>query len=241
MAKLHPSTRDAVRQGAIDSARLVLPIVQRGGMSGAPAPPAALLDVGCGEGHWLDAAHELWPETSCCGVDLDAPVSGSTITYWNAEGGTPLPLYHRFADVDLADPQGVQARWPLVLCLEVAEHLSSEGGDHLIAELCRVSERVAFSAAIPGQGGDGHVNEQWPAYWSARFNAHGFFLTDPYRYSGFWEDKRIEPWYRQNLLMAQPATLSGSGRVGGPLSNMIPPRALVHPDTWAHYRGVAAP
>lgn len=231
MARLSQSTYDAVRDGAIQSASVVLPLLARSGEA-----PRGVLDVGCGEGHWMREAHRIWPAATMVGLDLVAERNeGFPFTLeWDAERGDELPLMGgphptETRIVDGVDyPATMHSRWPLVLCLEMAEHVSPEAGDHLIAELCRVSERVVFSAAIPGQGGDGHVNEQWPAYWGERFNRHGFFLSDPWRLA-LWADDRVEPWYRQNLLLAQPATPFDDGRVSGPLANMTQPHSLVHP------------
>lgn len=246
MARLSQQTYEAVREGAIRSARTCLPMIAE-----THGVPSGLLDVGCGEGHWMRTAVELWqPRLSTVGgLDLVENIDdGFPFTAaWDAERGDLLPMRqgpHLTETREIEGeiyPASTDYRWPMVLCLEVAEHLSPTAGDHLIAELCRVSERVVFSAAIPGQGGDGHVNEQWPAYWGERFNAHGFFLSDPWRLFGdFWEDERIEPWYRQNLLMAQPATLFGDGRVSAPLVGIrTQPRSLVHPVTWLHHRGLS--
>jgi hypothetical protein len=223
MARLSQSTYDAVREGAIQSAAVVLPLLARQGEM-----PSGVLDVGCGEGHWMRTATAWWTPHlhTVCGLDLVETIAdGFPFTAaWDAESGDPLPMRGGPHPTETREVEGEQYpasadyRWPLTLCLEMAEHVSAEAGDHLIAELCRVSERVVFSAAIPGQGGDGHVNEQWPAYWGRRFNRHGFFLSDPWRLE-IWEDERIEPWYRQNLLLAQPATRT----------NMTQPHSLVHP------------
>lgn len=230
MARLRPETRDAVRDGAIRSASTLLPLI-------SPDAPTAILDVGAGEGHWLDAAGALWPEVKLAGVDIEAS-RGGLVHEWDAEIlDSPLPLWHTYVDADLAGehaPEAMTARWPLVLCLEVAEHVSPVAGDHLIAELCRVAERVAFSAAIPGQGGDGHVNEQWPAYWQERFQRHGFFLSDPWRTEA-WSAPGVEPWYAQNLLLAMPASLASDGSTPRPGywddAHLRPraPLSLVHP------------
>ena len=40
------------------------------------------------------------------------------------------------------------------------------------------SDIVAFSAAITGQGGKGHVNEQSPDYWDNLFRECGFVRHD---------------------------------------------------------------
>ena len=35
---------------------------------------------------------------------------------------------------------------------------------------------IVFSAAQPGQGGTGHINEQPPEYWAQRFEGRGYDL-----------------------------------------------------------------
>lgn len=71
---------------------------------------------------------------------------------------------------------------------------------HLVAVLTRAAKVVLFSAAPPGQGGVGHVNEQWPEYWRDLFQAHGFRMLDLIR-SRIRDDQRVVWWYRQNLLL----------------------------------------
>jgi hypothetical protein len=55
----------------------------------------------------------------------------------------------------------------------VAEHLPPELGDALVAFLGGLGPRVLFTAAAPGQGGQGHINEQPREYWIDRFAACG--------------------------------------------------------------------
>ena len=87
---------------------------------------------------------------------------------------------------------------------------------------------IAWSAAIPGQGGHGHVNERWPTYWAELFKAHGYVLADPWR-DALWDDPDVEPWYAQNLVLAQRAS-------EGALAEWPAPRCLVHPTIWLHHR-----
>jgi hypothetical protein len=84
--------------------------------------------------------------------------------------------------------------------LEVAEHLPAECAGALVDSLCRLAPVVAFSAAIPFQGGVHHVNERWPEYWAALFEARGFVVIDCLR-RDLWQDERVEWWYAQNLLL----------------------------------------
>lgn len=61
----------------------------------------------------------------------------------------------------------------LAYSFEVAEHLPPELGDRLVAFLSASAPIVVFTAAPPGQGGSGHVNEQGRPYWVERFRNHG--------------------------------------------------------------------
>jgi len=87
---------------------------------------------------------------------------------------------------------------------------------------------VAFSAAIPGQGGVGHVNEQWPDYWEALFAAKGYVLVDWFRRQ-LWDDTAIEPWYRQNLFLYVERARLGHLHMGADGEARLPLR-LVHPE-----------
>lgn len=212
---LSPETRDAVREGCKRSAAAVLPVIFE-----TLGTPQAMLDVGAGEGHWCDAAFALGVD-EVYGLDV---IEGAHVAPWDAEKLEPMGEWMPLADWPL---------WPLAICLEMAEHLTPAAGDHLVSELCRVSEAVVWSAAIPGQGGDGHVNEQWPDYWADRFLEAGWSLTDPWR-DTLWMRPDVDPWYRQNLLLAKPLPVAFQ-------DDFESPRALVDPVTWAHHRGVAAP
>lgn len=219
---MSPETRTAVREGAKRSAAAILPMIFN--MLGMPE---CVLDVGAGEGWWTQAARAAGAQNAT-GVDGE-PMHEFGIELWDAEIGDLLPRQKH----GLPTWDGGK-RWPLALCLETAEHLTPSAGDHLVAELCRVADEIVWSAAIPGQGGDGHINEQWPSYWCKRFNAHGYVLDDPWRLD-LWNEHDVEPWYAQNLLYAfKPAH-------GAPTSMPLAPLALVHPTTWSHHRGVTAP
>ena len=69
-----------------------------------------------------------------------------------------------------------------------------------VAEPHRLAPVVMFSAAIPHQGGIGHVNEQWPEYWRERFGQRGFLAVDCVR-PRIWEHPDVRVWYAQNTLL----------------------------------------
>jgi SAM-dependent methyltransferase len=148
--------------------------------------PRSVVDVGCGKGWFLAEFGELGV-TDLLGVD-GGPADDLVI---------PADQYQQ---VDLTERFAPARRFDLAVCLEVAEHLPESAAEGFIEQLCLLAPVVLFSAAIPMQGGEGHLNERWPDYWQALFARHG------YRASGWprvdiWGDEQVAPYYRQNLLL----------------------------------------
>ena len=168
----------------LDSPRHALPIVFR------DRRPQSLLDVGCGTGTWLKAAHEF-------GIQDLRGVDGIRV------GADQFEVSHDlFQQSDLTLPIDLNRKFDAVLCLEVGEHLDPNHASTLIASLARHADWILFSAACPGQPGQHHVNCQWPAYWQKRFNDQGFACSDEIRWR-MWNVREIQPWYRQNIFSAE--------------------------------------
>lgn len=174
----------AANRHTLDGPRAALPVLFATGF------PESLLDVGCGNGTWLKAALELGI-TDVLGID------GLTLR----EDALHIPA-RLFQQRDLTTSWSLGRQFDAALCLEVAEHLAPEHGRLLVEALTQHAPRVVFSAACPGQDGQHHVNCQWPVYWQALFNERGFRCDDPFR-PLLWDDAGIEPWYRQNVFLAQ--------------------------------------
>jgi hypothetical protein len=107
------------------------------------------------------------------------------------------------AAFDLRDEPSV-ARVDLAYCFEVAEHLDPALGDRLVAFLAKAAPLVVFTAAHPGQGGYGHVNEQPRYYWVERFHAQGMELWDDAaeKLRRAFADGGVQgPWFFENLLV----------------------------------------
>ncbi len=138
-------------------------------------PVESVLDLGCGDGHWLTAF-----------VGFGVPnVEGVDIT---------LNKSH-----DLAKPFYAGRRYDLVLCLEVGEHLPPESAATLVATCIRHSDNVVFSAAVPGQEGDGHINCQPHEYWHLLFRDWGYDTKDVIR--PLIAARDVSPWYRNNMFL----------------------------------------
>jgi hypothetical protein len=66
---------------------------------------------------------------------------------------------------------------------------------------------VLFSAAVPGQGGEHHINEQTLEYWREKFRYRGYVAIDYIRPQTIG-NCAIQYWYRYNtILYAQEVNL----------------------------------
>jgi SAM-dependent methyltransferase len=176
--------------------------------------PASIVDIGCGAGHWLATAMEL-------GVNDILGIDGG----WALKIKLEIPC-DKFLAHDLTTPLQLGRKFDVALSLEVAEHLAESQARAFVKTLCAASDKILFSAAIPGQGGRHHVNEQWPAYWAHLFAESGFECYDVLR-PGIWTNPRVLWYYAQNcLIFARPALIGNSRATTEPL-------ALVHPELWS--------
>jgi SAM-dependent methyltransferase len=171
-----------IEAGAIRSAKAVVPIVLR------ELQPSSVLDVGCGAGAWLSIYRDL-EITSFLGIDGDYVQPGQLL----------IPHKH-FRGLNISQPFMLDSKFDLVQCLEVGEHLPESCSATLVDNLTRHSDRVLFSAATPGQGGENHINEQTFEFWRRLFAAHGFKPFDPFRRL-LRGRSEIESWYRRNMIL----------------------------------------
>lgn len=199
------------QSGSFRSAQRVLPYVL------AMVSPGSIVDVGCGIGTWLAAARDL-------GV---ADIMGLDGAYVD-RGMLQIPP-DRFRAVDLTQPFSLDRTFDLALSLEVAEHLPADSADGFVDSLTRLAPVVLFSAAVPQQGGERHLNEQWQSWWVDRFRQCGFEAVDCVR-SRIWDDPSVEWWYAQNiLLMVREDYLRASGRLQQERAKALSAVDLVHP------------
>jgi SAM-dependent methyltransferase len=169
--------------------------------------PGSVLDVGAGTGTWLRAASDFGVK-DFLGVDGIIP-----------EQHLHIPK-EKIQLQNLTRPFDLGRKFDVALSLEVAEHLPEPAAETIIASITRHADTVLFSAAAPGQGGDHHINCQWPTFWQTLFNKNGFACEDSVRWK-IWNEPRIEPWYRQNMFWARRDSRAGSE----PRIN-----AVIHPD-----------
>lgn len=182
--KYSPNFYEELDQQSFRSARLILATVFE------MFDIRSVVDFGCGAGSWLRAAGELGAER-LTGID----------GYW-VDGcrfeGTPISFYPHNLEEEIRVPDGVG--YDLAMSLEVAEHLTPQRARSFVRDICVAAPVVVFSAAIPGQGGTNHINEQWPSYWAAYFAEAGYFPVDIIR-PKIYRMNGINSWYKNNVIL----------------------------------------
>lgn len=181
-----------------------------------------VLDVGSGIGVWSKKALELGAQDVTA---IDGP--------WIKQDLLEIPPENFLTcnlNTDLPDTLDGQ-RFRTAIWLENAEHLEEQAATKIVTWLAKSVDHVIFSAAVPGQGGLGHINEQWQHYWVENFSRNGFNAYDPVR-AKIWSDDGIPFWYRQNTLLFS----SNPNEIEGHLTrNRIEtPRDadIIHPELW---------
>jgi SAM-dependent methyltransferase len=146
---------------------------------------ASLLDVGAGHGAWA-------AEWLAAGVKTVVAVDGDYVQ----PDQLAIPRA-AFRAHDLSTPLDLKKSFDLVQSLEVAEHLPEGKADLFVDNLTRHGDVILFSAAVPHQGGEHHVNEQPPEYWRRKFAERGFAVFDFVR-PRLQGRNEVMPWYRFN-------------------------------------------
>lgn len=110
-----------------------------------------IIDVGCGPGIYVKALRDLGYDV--IGIDTDKRCPEVVRSMFDENG-----------------------KYDLALCLEVAEHIQELLADNVVEKLVQLAPVVVFSAAVPGQGGHGHINCQPKEYWENKFGAFNYVV-----------------------------------------------------------------
>jgi SAM-dependent methyltransferase len=179
----------------------------------------SVLDVGCGIGTWLKAFAET-------GVADYTGVDGEYVNKKLIQ----IPM-ENFVSHNLNTSLNLKRKFDLVVSLEVAEHLETQHNNQLIEMLTLHGDVILFSAAIPGQGGQFHINEQWLSVWISLFEKYGFGYYDCIR-PRIWNNSNVDVWYKQNIVIFC--------KLGHRLEQVFkqktsPYKDIVHPELFTFY------
>lgn len=142
----------------------------------------SILDVGCGFGKYLEPFQAA--SKRVLGIE-PFPM-----------GPQSVPIIE--GNVLLADPIA-DRQFDLVICLEVAEHIERQSHDALFDFIrSHCSKSLAFSGAVPNQGGDGHVAERPENEWLEEMTKRGFVLDS--RRTAVLRESATLWWYKNNIM-----------------------------------------
>jgi hypothetical protein len=101
----------------------------------------------------------------------------------------------------------VRGRADLVYSFEVAEHVPAHLADSFVQYITCLGPLVVFTAAQPGQGGIGHINEQPLNYWIAKFENVGFCqsVAETETLRGDFQRRETSYWFYKNAIVFRRA------------------------------------
>jgi len=184
-------------------------------------PPCnSAVDFGCATGTWLKGL-EKYGITDIRGYDGK----------WVDQSKLLIPK-ESFFEADFDKPLEIERKFDLAISIEVGEHLFESSADAFIENITKSADIVLFSAAIPYQSGDNHVNEQWPDYWNEKFNRFGYVCIDCLR-KILWTNKEVFDFYRQNMLLFVNKKRIDEFNVSkSDICYDYPPMSLISPDSY---------
>jgi hypothetical protein len=161
--------------------------------------PSAFYDFGCSSGLYLREIKARLPLIESKGFEfskeaVDRALCGDVI------------------QMDLTEPLTLtKPPNTLGLCLEVLEHIPDEHHGAVLSNLTKGCDTLIFSAALPGQGGTGHINCRPRIDWISRFHALGWVVdVDATQHLVAFIVKGLHMgWLRENVMVFVPA-----GRLG---------------------------
>jgi SAM-dependent methyltransferase len=152
--------------------------------------PRSVIDVGCGAGALLASLEEVG--VTCVGFDY----AEAALERCRRSG-----LMARRLDIE-RDPIPPD-RADVVVSTEVAEHLDEQRADRFVELLTTLAPIAVVTAALPGQGGTDHVNEQPNDYWIEKFETRGFALDSDLStlLRAEWRDAGVESFLYASLMI----------------------------------------
>jgi len=184
----NPLTWRSFHKSAVQSAPVVIGAIEQ------LFPAAAkYLDIGAGSGGYAAEVKRRGHEITACEYSRVGRLLA------RRQGIRSLPF-----DLTREPPADLQCHPDLAYCFEVAEHVPPALGDRLVRFAAESAPICIFTAAPPGQGGTGHINEQPREYWIQRFEHCGMkhdlpktqHLSREFAKSATWT-----PWLTQNVMV----------------------------------------
>jgi hypothetical protein len=157
--------------------------------------PSSIVDYGAGPGVWSIEAAKVFPNASVLALDYEAA------TIFSEEFESKRPKNLITLELNFEEEKSIPVvNLDMAICVEVLEHLSEEAANRVFNSICSTAGIVIFSAAVPGQGGTGHINEKPKNYWVSRFVENDFLVFDTFAQN--LQHPQVPDYYRNNCFLA---------------------------------------
>jgi|GEM_PF-6545625 len=151
--------------------------------------PSTVIEFGCGTGNLSKSLSKLNVKVEAIDGYSEPDFTGANVSFTKVDLNNEELIIKHLAG----------RKFDIAICTEVAEHLQPSSSAGLIKQLTCSADVVIFSAAVPNQGGHGHINCQPREFWHRFFTDAGFVLKDSLR-SELRKNANLAPWYVLNTL-----------------------------------------
>jgi hypothetical protein len=153
--------------------------------------PKHVIDFGCSTGLYLHQINMLMPEIDFVGYEFSQDAKDNA-------------LCDNIIVTDLTQNLDVDKKEnTLGLCLEVLEHIDDKYWKDVLLNITKLSDKIIFSAAHPGQGGTGHINCRPKLDWIRRFHQLGWVVDhdSTTHFLDFMKSGYHMGWLRMNVFI----------------------------------------
>jgi hypothetical protein len=160
--------------------------------------PSVFYDFGCSTGLYLREVKKRLPTIESKGFEFSREAIASALCPNIIETDLTVPLFF-----------GKKAN-TLGLCLEVLEYIDDIYWREVLTNITNHSDTVIFSAALPGQGGTGHINCRQRIDWIRRFHELGWVVdADATQHLLTFMKRGLHMgWFVANAMVLVPAKAS---------------------------------
>lgn len=159
------------------------------------AQPKNFIDFGCSSGLYLREIKKNMPQVRSLGYEF-------------SKDAVDMALCEDVIQFDLTAPLKTD-KLPdtLGLCLEVLEHIDDSNWKPVLENITNHCDILIFSAAVPGQGGTGHINCRNKIDWIYRFHTLGWIVDlDATKHMlGHMKNGYHMGWFAWNAMILVPA------------------------------------
>ena len=160
--------------------------------------PSVFYDFGCSTGLYLREIKKRLPTIESKGFEFSKDAVDAALCPDIIETDLTVPLFFE----KKANTLGI--------CLEVLEHIDDRYWKEVLTNLTNHSDTLIFSAALPGQGGTGHINCRPRIDWIRRFHELGWVVdADATQHLVTFMKQGVHMgWFTANAMVLVPAKAS---------------------------------